>query len=334
MFSLGTLSLLTIFVLLNYCPTARAQDAVLKQEVKQIEKSKMGWNPTAKIGVNASFSSSNNVVGKPDGSNETYGVDIKGSYDFSDERSEWRNSLSYAGGFSKTLIQPRYIKSTDLLKAESLYLYTFADFSKVGSYVKVSGSAPLFFGEDVRASETTYNIKRSNNSMSTYTGSTLKLTDGFKPLTTRESTGAFWKAFNDGNVKIEVRLGIGAEQTMADGQLSVSGVDSNGSITVKELRSLSQLGVEAGLTGKGQINETTGWEIGVETLTPFVSNKETSDDRDPFRLTNIDGLAKLSSNITSWASVSYDYKATIKPQLIDRTQQSHMLVLSVNYNLF
>jgi hypothetical protein len=33
-------------------------------------------------------------------------------------------------------------------------------------------------------------------------------------------------------------------------------------------------------------------------------------------------------------AIGYDYKLKIQPQLVDRTQQIHMFVLNINYNLF
>jgi len=309
------------------------ENLVLKQEAKQNEKKKLGWTPSAKVGVNASLTSSSNVIGKPEGQNETYGLDLKGGYDYASPESEWRNTLTYTGTTNKTPLQPRYVKGNDLLKIESLYLYNLENYPKVGPYVSASASAPLFFGEDVRPAPTAYTVRYRNGATQALTSDTLRLTDPLKPLTTRESAGLFWKAFNDGNVRIEFRIGVGAEQTAAEGQFAVTGTSASG-VTVDELRNLSQLGLETGLNGKGKIDEQTGWEVGVETLTPFVSNKDASDDRDAIRLTNIDGYAKLSSNLTPWAALSYDYKVLIKPALLDKTQQSHMLVLNINYNLF
>jgi hypothetical protein len=310
------------------------ENLVLKEEVKRAETKKIGWTPAAKVGVNASFANSSNVVGKTDGSSETYGLDLSGSYNHASDVSEWRNTMSYTGTTTKNPVLPRYVKSNDLLKFESLYLHSFQDIPKLGPYVSFHASAPIFFGEDVRPTSTTYSVHHLDQTVQSVSGDTFKLTDSLKPLTTRESAGLFWKAFNDGNVQIEVRLGAGAEQTAAAGQYAVTGTAADGSVTVNELKNLSQLGAETGFKAKGKIDEKTGWELSFETLTPVVSNKDASDDRDPIRLTNIDGAAKLSSNITSWAAISYDYKLTIKPQLVDRTQQSHMLVFNLNYNLF
>jgi hypothetical protein len=85
---------------------------------------------------------------------------------------------------------------------------------------------------------------------------------------------------------------------------------------------------------KGKINETSAYEVGAESLTPFINNKRSGDDRDAIRLTNVEGYAKLTSSLTSWASFGYDYRMKLQPQLVDRVQQIHMIVISSNYNLF
>ena len=100
------------------------------------------------------------------------------------------------------------------------------------------------------------------------------------------------------------------------------------------LNNISQAGLELAVDVKGKINENSTYAFGAQAMTPFVNNKKAGDDRDAIRLTNIDAFAKLSSNITKWASFSYDYTLKLQPQLVDRTQQIHMLVLNVNYNLF
>ena len=102
------------------------------------EGKKLGWTPTAKLGANAAVSSASNVVGQTDGTSQTYGLGLSGSYDNVAESSEWKNTLSYTGATTRTPSQPRFVKSGDLLKFESLYLYTFSEMPRVGPYVKAS----------------------------------------------------------------------------------------------------------------------------------------------------------------------------------------------------
>ncbi len=294
----------------------------------------MGWSKTANLGANLSFSSSQDVVGQTDGTSQTYGLNLKGGFNRLSEQDEWRNNLSVIGATTRTPSVPRYVKSSDELKFDTLYLFPLPSHPSLGPYVKGDASAPMFKGEDVRAQTQTYRVTKRNGDQRTVAASSLRLTDGFKPLTTKEGVGFLWKAVQEEKFKLELRLGLGALQIDAKGQYSVQGPNAASEIMVGELSSVSQAGVEVGVSAKGKIDEKSSYEAGVEAMTPLVNNKPAGDKRDAVGLTNVDGFAKLTSNITSWASFSYDYKLKIQPQLVERAQQIHMLVLNVNYNLF
>lgn len=326
-----------VLLLFSSLSFAQEQASVTpKEELKAREEKKLGWNKSANLGLNLSFSSSQDVVGQTDGNSETYGANLKSTFNYMAEDSEWRNTISLLETITKTPALPRFIKSNDEFKVESIYLYSIPQYPKVGPYVKAEGSAPLFKGEDIQADPKNYVFQDANgNTISgPTTESTVRLTDSFRPLTTKESIGAFWKAKEEENLKILVRLGFGAIQVKADGQYAISGKDASGNIIVKELEDISQAGLEAGLSIKGRFDEKTSYEVGAESLTPFINNKRAGDDRDAIRLTNVEGFAKLTSNITSWASFGYDYRMKLQPQLVDRVQNIHMIVINMNYNLF
>jgi hypothetical protein len=323
---------LGVLFVLGSVNTVWAQTNAAPAEAPPVEK-KMGWTPTAALGANAAVSSVSNVVGQTDGSSQTYGLNLGSQLNHLSERSEWQNKLSYNGAATQTPALSRFVKSNDVLKYESVYLYSLEAYPKVGPYARANAEAPVFMGEDVRSAAVTYSIARRDGTTAAQTGTTLRLTDGFRPLTTKESVGAYYKAYETPTARVDVRAGLGAEQIAAQGQLAITGTAADGSISVSELRNISQVGFETAVTGKGQLDTRTAWELGFETLTPFVTNQESNDDRGAFRLTNIDGTAKLSSNLATWAALTYSYKVQIKPQLVDRTQQTHMMVLNFNYNL-
>ncbi len=294
----------------------------------------LGWKRSAKLGTNLSLSSSQDVVGQTDGSSETYGLNLKSEFKRLSEKDEWRTEGSLVGATTKTPSISRFIKSNDELKLNTTYLLFLNDAKTWGPYARAEASAPMFRGEDTQATAKPYRVTR-NNGTSTLTGpqSTYRLTDGFKPLNTKESLGVFWKAVNEERIKVEARLGAAALQIDASGQFAAKGANPAGEIKVSELSDVNQFGVEAALSVKGKVDDKSSYELGIESLTPFVNNKADNDKRDAFALTNVDGFVKLTSNITSWASFGYDYKVKLQPQLTERAQQTHMIVLSANYNL-
>lgn len=298
------------------------------------EAPNVGWSKTANLGLNLSLTSSRDVVGQTDGTSQTYGLNLKSGWNLKREKDEWRNDVSYVGNTTKTPGVPRFVKSGDELRAASTYLHALESLPKIGPYAKAEAAAPVFKGEDVRSENKTYNVTRLNGTSYNQYGSSFRLTDGFKPLTTKESVGFFYKPLAKEKIKAETRAGLGALQIAAKHQHSVTGSNDAGEIVVKELDDVSQVGIELAANVKGKFSEHSAYEIGVETLTPIASNKDDDDDREAIRLTNVDAFAKLSSNLTNWASMGYDYKLKIQPQLVDRTQQTHMFVLNINYNLF
>ncbi len=291
----------------------------------------MGWSKSANLGVNLSFSSSQDVVGQTDGTSQTYGVNLKSGWNHNTERAEWRNEGVLTGTTTKTPNVPRFVKSSDELKLSSIYLYSLESYPKIGPYARAEAAAPVFKGEDIRPTPKTYRYMDSNT---TVTESSVQLTEGFKPLTTKESIGFFYKPVQEERLKVEARIGVAAQQVSGDGQYSVKGVNTAGEVELNPLTDVNQVGSEIALSVKGKANETSTYEIGAEAMTPFVNNKRSGDDRDAFRLTNIDAFVKLTSNLTTWASFGYDYKLKIQPQLVDRAQQIHMFVINANYNLF
>jgi hypothetical protein len=66
-------------------------------------------------------------------------------------------------------------------------------------------------------------------------------------------------------------------------------------------------------------------------LTPLGEDDE--QGRSGVELTNVDVVAKLSSKLYDWASVSYEYKAKNQPQLLDKWQIQHLLVLNFTHTV-
>jgi hypothetical protein len=298
------------------------------------EAPKLGWTKSGNLGVNLSFSQSSDVVGQTDGSSQTYGTDLKAGFNRRSEGDEWRNDFNLKEATTKTPSVPRFVKSADELKIGTTYLYFLKNHPEFGPYAKGEASAPVFKGENVQADTKNYRITGADGSVRTVSGTSIRLTDGFKPLTTKESVGGFWKAIDREMTKLEFRIGAAALQIDASGQYAVGATNAAGEIEVTELRDVNQAGLESAVSFKGKVDEKTSYELGLETLTPFINNKIAGDNREALALTNVTGVAKLNSNITSWASFGYSYNMKLEPQLLARAQQTHMLVLNASYNLF
>lgn len=311
-----------------------AQETLFRGPASDKEPVKYGWLTSLNLSSNISLSSSQDVVGQTNGSSQTYGANIKGSLYHVTESHEWRNDLFIRESTTKTPNVPRFVKSDDEVKLSSIYLFFLPHNPKLGPYARAEISAPLFKGEDVQTDPKTYNRIRLDGSNETFSGTSTRLTDPFKPLTTKEAVGFFNRPVYNEKLHLELRLGFAAQQIAAAGQYAVKGANKvTGNIDLSELKDVSQAGLEAGLALKGKIDEKSSYELGVDSLTPFINDKPAGDSRDAWRLTNVDGFAKLTSKVTDWMSFGYDYKLKIQPQLVDRAQQIHMLVINFTYPL-
>src|SRR5690606_26842655 len=116
---------------------------------------------------------------------------------------------------------PRYVKSSDELKISTAFLHFWDGNPKFGPYARAELSTPVFKGENVQSEAKTYRIIPNNGAQQVFTGTSVRLTDGFKPLTTKESAGFFWRPRDDERMKIETRFGVAALQVSASGQYTV-----------------------------------------------------------------------------------------------------------------
>lgn len=293
-----------------------------------------GWHPTLKVGANLSFGSNSNVIGQAEGDTTTMGGTVEGQLIYKGGPQEWRQKLNLAEATTKAPTLPRPLKSKDELKYETIYLRGLESFPRIGPFARASIETQLFVGHDVRETALPYAVRKPDGSIRNVTTDTLKLTDAFAPLTTRESVGFFYKIAEHTDFKAEVRLGLGAMQVAAKGQLALRDDPKTAVIEVAELTNLDQVGAEAGITFSGTVDEVTSYSFGLDLLTPFAPNLRAGDNRTDLEMTNIDGKFDVTSRIYSWAHISYELRVRKQPQLLDDFQIQHFLLLNFSYSIF
>lgn len=324
--------LFVIPALFSFSLSAQDLESVtLKKRTPASLKKEEGWHPSLVFQGNVSFGSNENVVGQQDGDTLTLGTNIDGGYSYYSARQEWRNTLNFTAATTKTPSIPRYVKSSDELKFETLYLYTFEGLAWLGPYAKASVETSAFKGEDVRETTTTYLFTDTGRS---FTGTSLRLTDPFRPLTLKESAGAFAKIIEEESMKLEARLGFGAMQVKATNQYAIKDDAATPEVDVTSLSSYEQAGLEGGFNFTGLINETTTYSLSGEFLIPFIKDLPPGDDRDSLELTNYEIVAKLATKLNSWMNLNYEYKLKKQPQLLDKNQIQQLLLLNLSYTIF
>lgn len=300
----------------------------VKAEVKADAKPD-GFSHQLDLGATFAFNHNSNVVGQPDGAGLTFGTKFNLKLGYVKEKHEWRGLFNLGESLSKTPNIDEVIKSQDAVALETLYLFHAIDW--LGPFVRLSAETALFRGADVRPDATTYDIARVDGSTETVTTTHLRLTEPLRPMTLKQSIGAFADPYKSDALTVEFRLGAGARETFAANQLAIADDAATPNVDVKELTDFAQVGAELVASAWGAIpNTQLNYKLGLEAMTPLYHTAlGAGDDRNAFDLTNITFLGQLSAKVTSFASIDYELKIVREPQLVDAVQIRNNLLLTV-----
>lgn len=352
--------------------TASAQDATTNVVKKEATDIKVLVDAPPPNGVFASlrgdlafsFTDTQKVVGQLDGTTINLGAKIDAHADVIQDKHEWRNGVLLNAGMTKNPAIPEFIKNTDALQVESIYLYHVAPW--IGPFARFRLDTAMFAGTDVRAAPTNYKITKADgtttetcdpNSGAPCATTKLPLTDGFQPLTLKQSLGAFVQPYKSVPFNAEVRLGLGAQEIFAAHQFAVTDVADTADncpatgdptqkssvqcLEVTELTDVFQLGLEANLEVWGALYDSKiSYRVYGGILAPFAHGAlpkaytDAGGKDDVGQLTNIDLGANVNVKIVEWASLGYEFKAVRVPALLpDTFQVRNTVFLTVGFGV-
>lgn len=326
-------SLAVIALLAIAAGPALAQDFIPDKEAdktdKELMKKKQGWIPYLSLGANVSFGHSYNVVGNPNGASWTLGVNIDGRIAYNKLPHEWRNKLTIQETFARTPALPRFTKSNDALRFKSIYLYHIKDLW-FGPFASISASTAMFHGFDDRAAATTYKITELDGRSSLRSGTRLQISKPFTPTTLKESLGFFAQPYQREYLKIELRLGIGANQTFVDRALGLDdNADTKDIIEYKRLRDFTTAGIEFEAEFTGKFKKIISYSLSGQIYWPFYKSIPT--DLTQGQRIHAEIELKLGVKLASWASLDYVLSAKRLPFLTKDWQVQNGLLLSVAF---
>jgi hypothetical protein len=308
-----------------------AGDALASEVTKAAAKPD-GWDFSATVGSSISFGDNREVVGQPNGSSWLMGLQFTGEANLLAGRSEWRNALSLKESFSRTPVIPEFVKASDELKFDSVYIFRFLP-PWLGVFGRVGLATALLEGKDVRPVAVDYLIPGRDK---VFTNDRLKLTDPFKPFVLKESLGLVYTPVSTDPITVEARVGAGGRHTFADGQFVLADKPETAAlIEIGALSTVHQAGAEATVGAWGTAaDKRVTYKGAIEAMTPVIhTSLAEGDDRGAFALTNVEFLASLSFKLVSWASLDYQFKVMREPQVIDEWQIQNSLLLTFSYSL-
>lgn len=291
-------------------------------------KAKEGWSPRLALGATASFGDNRSVVGQTDGGTLAFGLKFDVGLDYRRGGHEWRNTLNLAEGMTRTPVIPVFVKSVDQLAVESIYLYHVTPW--FGPFARATMLTSMFRGADIRPAPVTYEIARVTGEVESVTASSLTLSEPFHLMTLKQSLGPFLRPVEREVINVEIRVGLGAQETIAKGQFAVTDDDSP-EIEIKELANVNQLGVQAAADVWGTISDKRViYRLGVDVMIPLArTSLVAGDNRSTLDLMNVEMGGQLSFKLVEWASLDYQIKAIREPQVLDAFQVRNSLLLTL-----
>jgi hypothetical protein len=356
---------------LSIATSASAQDAttnVVKKEATDIKVQDLttpnGVYASLRGDLAFSFSDTQKVVGQLDGTTINLGAKVDAHADVIQDAHEWRNGVLLNAGVTKNPAIAEFIKNVDSLQVESIYLYHVKPW--IGPFARFRLDTAMFAGTDVRAAPTNYKITKADgttsqtcdpNSGVPCATAKLPLSDGFQPLSLKESIGAFAQPYKSVPFNAELRLGVGAQEIFADHQFAVTDAADTADncpaagnptqksavqcIEVTELTNVFQLGLEANVEVWGALYDSKiNYRLYGGLLAPFAHGAlpkaytDSGGKDDVGQLTNIDLGANVNVKIVEWASLGYEFKAVRVPALLpDTFQVRNTVFLTVGFGV-
>ena len=336
----------TVLVALGICSSAAAQDEPPTvsedaggpaQEAKTDAAAKAesgarveGWSPGLAVGASFNLVDSRSVVGQQDGTSFTFGGGLDAALELNSGMHEWRNGVGVSLGMTRTPALDEFIKTNDGLSFESIYLLHVIEI--FGPFARFALNTQMLDATDVQPSAIDYVVANLDGTTDNFTGRRLALTDPFQPLTLKQSVGVFVQPLRERIIELEARAGLGAQETFAEGGLAITDDDATDPIEVTELDDSFQVGAEVVLNIWGFFDEQKriAYTAGVGALFPFVtSDLPEGDDRGLGELVVVEANLGLNVKILDFASLTYKLDVMRLPLLVDETQVSNSLLLTI-----
>lgn len=333
-----TWALAATWLVVGTTSTASAQDQELVPDKIESKKREDGWYPKLVIGASFSFAHSSNVVGAQNGQTWNIGPAVDFQLDFYSGMHEWRTTIGIKEVFTRTPLIDEFVKTVDNLHLDSIYLLHIPSVPWLGPFARFSMDTSMFPSEDVRPSSSKYTITELDGTTRDVDSDRLDLTDAFAPMLLKQAVGMFAQPVDRDTVKLEFRVGVGAQEMFVQDGLGLTDDGATDAIEVKRLEDYQLVGAEvfAGVSGTITFEELGKdrplvYGASAEVLFPFYSSIDQGKSK--IELTTVDIQASLGIKLFSWMSLDYNFRALRQPLLVDEFQIQNNLLLNFSYAL-
>ncbi len=307
-----------------------------KLKVEKTAK-KDGWFPKLKAGLNFSFAQSDGVVGVPDGTTLSLGLQVQGSLLFAHGGHEWRSSINVVHTQTKLPNLKPFLKAADALDLETLYLYRFKGLPWLGLFAGLKMNTALLDGFLVREENTEIRVLDRTGAevrrAQALAQIPFQLTKPFAPLLFKQSVGVAFNPYRQPFLDVDIKVGGGAGQAWVQGGLRAA--DDAATATTFEVSQLFdyvQAGLEFQIVLTGTLfNKILTYSLLGEVMLPLVTSVDTG--KSPVDLLNVKGVLQLQIKVAKWLSINYNLSLIRAPLIQPDLQVINNLVLSFTINI-
>lgn len=307
----------------------------LAKEAHAAEDREDGWKLGLSLAGTVSFLHSSLVVGQENGVTLQFGGVARTHANLTWGNHEWRNNLSLEHLQTKTPSIEPFLKSADMLEAQTLYLYRLPFLDWIGPYARARAFTPIFPGEGVPADDVTLRRVSPDGTFVDEFATGQKaflLTSWLEPLTIAESVGAFAEPLSLEQFTVSAKLGVGGQHVIVRDGYVVSDDAATPELELAALQTVHSAGVEGEIGIKGVfIPDRLSWGGLANVYYPILISVPT--ELDAFEVTHLDLTGNISFKITEGISLDYLVRARRQPFVLNDWQVQNSVLLTLGLSV-
>jgi hypothetical protein len=320
-----------LFIMMLFFPVSLSATDLrfdFRKHMRHIGPKEQGFLFSNFLRLPFSFSHNQSRLGITSGNYFNIAVKLKSALHYRYKNHDWSTGLFIAEGYSMTpSIKDRWIKSNDLLRFETRYLYNVLPWFSLFAHARLETS--IFKNINIHESEKTYELRNVNNKVrERIKTAELKISDPFKPLFFQENLGIAIGILEEEYLIFEAKSALAFRQTIADNQRIFLEIIDQTRI-VRDLQSFYQIGILLGTAIGGKLfNEKVEYSAGVDITQPFWQYPRSVIAVFLDSLI-IESSAGASINLNDWSSLEYRYTAIRFPDILADFQQHHLINITL-----
>lgn len=271
-----------------------------------------------------------NVVGQQSGSTVNFGLKFSSLVKYRKGKHRFNADANLQVALTQIPLLNGFIKTADTLASSAGYFYDLRP--SLAAILVVHMMTPTMRGTDLRPAVSAYQVQYLSGSSDTVMARSFTMTEPFRPLRLSAIAGPEWTPFASPKIDSRLTAVVGVLRTFADNQFALTDDPTTPAIEVRELQSstMAGLGAKADVFGL-LLNKSLSYDVNAMILVPLwlrESVVQTIPDASPLQQATVDLALTLGLEISSWASINYQFSASRQPQIIDQWQIRHGLNLS------